>query len=64
MKKKLSTFDAYFQICFGKKLMVDGKLYGYWDINHGKALSLREFRRFVEKVQKKNGGYVQMSIFE
>lgn len=61
--KKLSLFDAYFQMCFGKKLIIDGKVYSYWDIRKGKSCSLSEFEKFIKRITS-NSNDVQLSLFD
>lgn len=48
-KKKISTFDIYLELCWGKKIIINGKAYGYRNINRGKTCSLNDFKKFLAK---------------
>lgn len=64
-KKKISLFEAYLQLCFGKKLLIEGKAYSYRQINKGKACSFLDFEKFIEQMKvKKNTDFVQLTLFD
>lgn len=67
-KRKMSTLDAYIQICFGSKLVIGTKTYAYRDINKGKACSITDFEKFLlRKLKlpiKDIEQYTQLNLFD
>lgn len=62
-KNKMDLFEAYLQLCLGKKLLIENKTYGYRQINKGKACSYICFEKFIEKMKiRKNIDFIQLTF--